>query len=70
LSVKTESPRITVRSCSDTTPEQTRDARARAWGFIFECYQNNKAAGTIRGEGDADLKRRLRTAKEVKPGTT
>jgi hypothetical protein len=61
---------IAVRTLPRISPEHTRDARARAWSFIFECYQNNKAAGTISGEGDADLKRRLRTAKEVKPGTT
>jgi hypothetical protein len=61
---------IAVRTLPRISPEQACDARARAWNFIFECFQNNKAAETISGEGDADLKRRLRTAKEVKPGTT
>jgi hypothetical protein len=61
---------IAVRTLPRISPEQACDARARAWSFIFECYQNNKAAGTISGEGDADLDRRVRTEKEVKPGTS
>ena len=32
------SPRITSTPRSDTTPEQTRDARARAWAYVFECF--------------------------------
>jgi len=36
----------------------------------FECFEENKAAGRIRGEGDAHPNRRLRTTKEVKPGTS
>ena len=30
--------RITYIRCSDNTPEQGRDARARAWAYAFECF--------------------------------
>ena len=43
-------PRITaVRICSNTTVEQARDARVRAWAFIFDCYAK-KTARTRGGE--------------------
>jgi hypothetical protein len=64
------SQQVTSVKISATTSEQARDARARAWRFVFECYENNKTAGAIRGEGGADLDRRVRTAKGVKPGTS
>jgi hypothetical protein len=38
------SVRIVYTSCPDITPEQARDARARAWKFIFDTYRK-KAAG-------------------------
>ena len=31
-------PRITSSPPSDTTPERTRDARARAWAYVFKCF--------------------------------
>jgi hypothetical protein len=40
---------ITLRSTLGTTPEQARDARARAWVFIFDCYAK-KTARTRGGE--------------------
>jgi hypothetical protein len=30
--------RITYIRCSDNTPEQGRDARARAWAYAFESF--------------------------------
>jgi hypothetical protein len=65
-----DSAHIVTQSPSGISPEKARDARARAWSFVFECYENNKAAGAIRGEGDAELNRKLRPEKEVKPGTS
>ena len=38
------STRIVYTSCPDLTLEQARDARARAWKFIFDTYRK-KAAG-------------------------
>jgi hypothetical protein len=35
--------RITYTSHPATTAEQARDARARAWRFVFDCYAKNKA---------------------------
>ena len=39
----------TLESAYGTTPEEARDARARAWVFIFDCYAK-KAARTRGGE--------------------
>jgi hypothetical protein len=39
----------TLKSAYGTTPEQARDARARAWMFVFDCYAK-KAARTEGGE--------------------
>jgi hypothetical protein len=60
---------------SGITLEQARDGRARAWGFVFECYEENKAAGghaagRTSGQEDARPNREPRTTKEVKPGTS
>ena len=35
--------RITRSSSTSITPEQARDARARAWKFIFDAYRNKTA---------------------------
>jgi hypothetical protein len=49
--VEAKVPRITaVRICSNTTVEQARDARVRAWVFIFDCY----AKKTARARGGED----------------
>jgi hypothetical protein len=40
---------ITLKSAYGTTPEQARDAGARAWVFIFDRYAK-KAARTRGGE--------------------
>jgi hypothetical protein len=41
--VKTEGLSIAIRSCSDVRPEQAREARARAWKFIFDTYLKKAA---------------------------
>jgi hypothetical protein len=35
-------PRITLRPHSDTITKQARDARARAWAYVFECWHAKK----------------------------
>jgi len=35
------------------TPEQAREVRARAWRFVFDCWERKKAAGKDGGEGEA-----------------
>jgi hypothetical protein len=67
--------RIEFRPHPGITLEQARDGRARAWGFVFECYEENKATGGYAaartcGQADARPNRRLRTTKEVKLGTS
>ena len=32
------------RRTAYATPEQAREARARAWAFVFECYAKKKGA--------------------------
>jgi hypothetical protein len=44
---------ITLKSAYGTTPEQARDARARAWVFIFECYA--KKTARTRGGKDSTI---------------
>ena len=31
-------PRIVISPCSDLPSEKARDARARAWAYVFECF--------------------------------
>ncbi len=33
---------ITAKLADSLTPEQARDARARAWAYVFECYSRSK----------------------------
>ena len=44
---------ITNRLTPGFTPEQARDARARAWRFVFDRWEQKKAAGKDGGENDA-----------------
>jgi len=47
--------RTTVKATPGITEEQACDARARAWAFIFRCYESktNPAAGkSVRGDSD------------------
>ena len=37
------SPRANLALRPDTTPDQARDARARAWAFVFDCHAKKKA---------------------------
>jgi hypothetical protein len=62
--------RIVYRLPPSTNFKQARDARARAWSFIFERYAEKNAAEAIGGERDTHSHRRLGTSKEVKPGTS
>jgi hypothetical protein len=33
---------ITVTPLSSISPEQARDTRARAWAFVFQCWQEKQ----------------------------
>ena len=39
-----DAPRTVLRPSPGTTPEQARDIRARAWAYIFGCYEKHKGA--------------------------
>ena len=65
--------RIVFRPHPGITLEQARDGRARAWAYVFKCYEENKAAGSHAagrtcGQEGARPNRELRTTKEVKLG--
>jgi hypothetical protein len=42
---------IAVKPLPGISPVQVRDARARAWAFIFDCRMKKSAAGTTRTYG-------------------
>jgi len=37
-----DSARIVCRSSPSIAPEQGRDTRARAWAFVFQCWQEKR----------------------------
>jgi hypothetical protein len=39
-----DSARVVSHPPSTASPEQVRDARARAWAFAFDCYRKKEAA--------------------------
>jgi len=41
---------IIAESTPGLTPEEARDVRARAWRFVFDCWEQKKAAGEVGGE--------------------
>ena len=45
-----DAPRIVIVSRSSISPKETRDVRARAWSYIFGCYEKRKAAGEVGGD--------------------
>lgn len=45
-------PYLVYRSQSGIAPEQARDARVRAWTYVFDCYRKNEA--TRPGGPDAE----------------
>ncbi len=49
--METERAGIIVRPHPGTTPEQAREARAKAWAFVFDCH-HKKAAGANGGGND------------------
>jgi hypothetical protein len=45
--------RSTSASRTDASPEQARDARARAWAFAFRCWQQKQTAAEPAPELDS-----------------
>jgi hypothetical protein len=51
----TELPHTVQRLLPIVSPEQTREVRARAWAFVFRCYEAKKNPATgPSGRGDPD----------------
>jgi hypothetical protein len=45
-------PRTAARPDQSFTPEQARDARARAWAYVFDCHAKKNATGVTSTGGD------------------
>jgi hypothetical protein len=51
--VKIERPHIAVRSRRDIAPVEARDARVRAWAYVFECFaRHGKKADAETNSGE------------------
>jgi hypothetical protein len=48
----TNEPRVIVK-LGGITPEQARDIRARAWAFVFECFDHHEKEA-VSGRGGED----------------
>ena len=48
-----DAPRTVLRPSRRTTPEQAREVRARAWRFVFDCWEQKKTADKDGNEGEA-----------------
>jgi len=49
----TDTTGVVFRPAPDGTAEQAKDARARAWSYIFACYEKHKAAKSSGGKEQA-----------------
>ncbi len=47
---------IRVKPIPGTTTDAARDARARAWRYVFSCYEKKKAAGVPGTDGEDGMK--------------
>ena len=58
--------RLIQHSHSGITPEEARDARACAWAFVFECWQESQMAakGAPTPEGSNERNEQVKQAKE------
>jgi hypothetical protein len=45
--------RIIAKASPGVSPEHARDARAHAWRFVFDCWEQKKAAGQVGGDEHA-----------------
>ncbi len=53
----TNSSSIVVRSIPGTSPEEDRDASARAWAFVFDSYDAKKNAASVSSTNGDDAKK-------------
>jgi hypothetical protein len=60
-----DSPRMVRSPLSSFSLEQTRDARARAWAFVFECWQAKQMVDEPTQPGDHDDSQSVRNKEGV-----
>ena len=46
--------RVIVKPVPGVRPEQARDIRARAWAFVFECFDRHEKEAVSRHGGEDD----------------
>ena len=56
---------ISVKSLSGISPGQARDTRARAWAFVFQCWQEKQMTTELAAEPDDRNDVSIRNRKEV-----
>jgi hypothetical protein len=56
---------ITVTPLSSILPEQARDTRARAWAFVFQCWQEKRMTTEPAAEPHGRNEVSIRDRKEV-----
>jgi hypothetical protein len=54
-----------VTPLSGISPERARDARARAWAFVFQCWQEKQMVTEPAAEPDGRNEVSIRNRKEV-----
>ena len=62
-----DNARITYRQRS-TTPQEACDARARAWGYVFRCYEAKKGVASASSTDSDEERKGLRSSETEKGG--
>jgi len=57
----------TLKPDAGLTLEQARDARARAWAYVFQCWQGKQSAAGVTSTNGDDPERR---SDEIRAKTT
>jgi hypothetical protein len=63
-----DAPHTVLRPSPGTTPEQVRNARARAWAFVFACFekhQQENKGGPVTAPDDAEESENDRTTTAI-----
>ena len=48
-----DAPDIAVKPLLGISPEEAHDVRARAWAFVFQCWQDKQKGGPATAPADA-----------------
>jgi hypothetical protein len=65
-------PRIVLNPREGLTPEQARDARARAWAYVFDCFNRRReqeGGAAISATDDAAMVRNTEEGESCRAAT-